>query len=371
MKILIATGIFVPEVGGHSTYVKNLAEGLAKTGGQVTVVCYSDRVSYDFDKNFSFAVKRIQRQPGKFNNYWQYGKKLWSEIRNHDLIYLTDTLSVGWLVWLITRIYRRPYFLRVSGDVVWEKLLEQTSQKITLEDFYKKRLYRQKYWLFYVVKIISRGAKRVIFNARQLKNIWIKNYDLPESRAITIYNPLPSVKSLSFGHRPEIFYAGRLSAVKNVDFLLKAFSLSKLSHFRLVIVGEGPQLKRLQDLAKQLGIDSQVEWLAPLEQSELWQRLEQGRGLVLPSLTDISPNIIGEAVVRKFPFFVTEYNFLPFAIPSQLLIDPFEADELAQKLKWFDDYEKRKELIELVGKIDWRWSWPGVIQKHWQILSGM
>ncbi len=371
MKILIATGIFVPEVGGHSTYVRHLADGLSSKGCQVTVMCYSDKSSYSFDQDFSFAVHRVVRQPEKLKNYWHYGRQLLTAIKDHDLIYLTDTLSVGWLVWLITRFWRRPYLVRISGDVIWEKWLEEREEKVRLVDFYQQGLFKQKRWLFYAVRMIVRGADKIIFNARQLKNLWLRYYNLPEERVVTIYNPLPSIRSVSFGHRPEIFYAGRLSALKNIDLLLRAFAALEIEDLHLVIIGQGPRLKSLQNLAKELGIDHKVEWLPSLPQEELWQRLEQGRGLVLPTLTDISPNIIGEAVVRKYPFLLTRENFLPFAVPPQLLIDIDDVEGLAQKLRWFTDWEKRKELIEMVGTIDWRWSWDGVIQKHWQIITKM
>ena len=43
MKIVLATGIYPPDIGGPATYVRNLAERLTAMGGQVTVIAYAPK----------------------------------------------------------------------------------------------------------------------------------------------------------------------------------------------------------------------------------------------------------------------------------------------------------------------------------------
>src|SRR3989344_775368 len=69
-KILIATGIFPPDVGGPATYSRALSGELAKRGHSVDVVTYADK-----DKNLpqtDFPVTRIIRSRFKPWHYWKF-----------------------------------------------------------------------------------------------------------------------------------------------------------------------------------------------------------------------------------------------------------------------------------------------------------
>ncbi len=60
-----------------------------------------------------------------------------------------------------------------------------------------------------------------------------------------------------------IGFAGRLALIKGVDLLIEAFSLieKKSERFVLVIAGDGPARKKLESMAKNLGIDEKVRFL--------------------------------------------------------------------------------------------------------------
>ena len=51
-KILIATGIYPPEIGGSATYVKNFCDIFIEKGFEICVITYSDKKFYDEDKNY-------------------------------------------------------------------------------------------------------------------------------------------------------------------------------------------------------------------------------------------------------------------------------------------------------------------------------
>jgi len=68
-----------------------------------------------------------------------------------------------------------------------------------------------------------------------------------------------------FGLHPEsraIGYAGRIDRVKRLDLLLKGFSgaLAQHSNAHLIIIGEGGQRTKLEELAASLGISQAVTW---------------------------------------------------------------------------------------------------------------
>lgn len=93
---------------------------------------------------------------------------------------------------------------------------------------------------------------------------------MPIDRLTVIHNPVPSppepidvppqVERLwGDGHCPRILTVGTLTAVKNHALLLRAFALlSRNPEARLMILGEGPERPKLEQLARELGIAEQV-----------------------------------------------------------------------------------------------------------------
>jgi glycosyltransferase involved in cell wall biosynthesis len=84
---------------------------------------------------------------------------------------------------------------------------------------------------------------------------------------------------------PEVAYAGRLSAEKGVDTLLRAFQgvLGRLPEARLRIFGDGPLKSQLQELANGLGIVDRVEFLGQLPTAEMERRLDSAWLQAVPS----------------------------------------------------------------------------------------
>ena len=84
------------------------------------------------------------------------------------------------------------------------------------------------------------------------------------------------------GATPEgpLLYCGRLSAEKGVDDLLRA--MQKVPRMRLIVAGDGPQRRELQDLAAALNL-SNVEFVGQVSPAERDLRIAQSRFTVLPS----------------------------------------------------------------------------------------
>ncbi|MCC7289108.1 glycosyltransferase family 4 protein [bacterium] len=80
----------------------------------------------------------------------------------------------------------------------------------------------------------------------------------------------------------DILYLGRLIGVKGVDCLLRAAEGLKIE-FRVVIAGDGPELKNLQMLAKDLGVDNKVEFVGYVTEKQKLDYLKRSRLAVLPS----------------------------------------------------------------------------------------
>lgn len=76
-------------------------------------------------------------------------------------------------------------------------------------------------------------------------------------------------------------YVGRLIPLKRVDLLVA--SLSLLPEYRLRILGDGPERRRLAALAHELGLGARVEFRGHIDNRELENGLEGASLVVLPT----------------------------------------------------------------------------------------
>lgn len=112
--------------------------------------------------------------------------------------------------------------------------------------------------------------------------------------------------------KPMLLYLGQISAVKGVFDLLRACAELK-REFRLVVAGDG-DLETARSMAKDLGIESKVDfpgWVRGRQKAEL---LRQAQLLVLPSYTEGIPMAILEGMSSGLPIIATPVGGIPETI---------------------------------------------------------
>jgi glycosyltransferase involved in cell wall biosynthesis len=100
---------------------------------------------------------------------------------------------------------------------------------------------------------------------------------------------------------PTAVYAGRLVPEKGVDVLLRAFARTRglVPGARLVVAGDGPERTRVEQLARELGLDGSLTLTGYLPQPELERRLDAGWVQALPSLwSEPLGAVVDEALMR-------------------------------------------------------------------------
>lgn len=143
---------------------------------------------------------------------------------------------------------------------------------------------------------------------------------------------------------PLFLTVGRFVEQKGYPDLLEAYQKLHTAGipFRAVIVGEGPQKKRLASKIKDAGLDRHVTLKASMPASELKRLYSEAYAFVLPSVIarnndrDGIPNVILEAMAAGLPIVSTTVSGIPEAVETQkngLLVEPHSPEELFKALR--------------------------------------
>lgn len=150
-----------------------------------------------------------------------------------------------------------------------------------------------------------------------------------------------------------IVTCGRLEPYKGHHLLLQA--CAQLGpDVRCVVVGEGPQRQRLEELARELGIAERVEFTGPLPQAELARRYGEADLFVLASVIlersgkrDVIPNVLAEAMAMQLPVVATDISGIGELVTdgeSGRLVPPNDVPALTAALRALlaDEDERRR-----------------------------
>jgi glycosyltransferase involved in cell wall biosynthesis len=141
--------------------------------------------------------------------------------------------------------------------------------------------------------------------------------------------------------RPCVVTCGRLEPYKGHHVLLRAIA-EMTRTTRCIVVGEGPQRARLEQLVRDLGIADRVEFTGPVPQNRLTEIYAHADIFVLASVIlersgkrDVIPNVLAEAMAMQVPVVATSIAGVPELITDGIhgrLVRPNDARALAAVL---------------------------------------
>lgn len=265
MKILIATGIFPPQIGGPATYSKLLYDELPKRGVDVEVATFGDYID----------------RP-KLVRHFLYFKEVLRKAANADIVYAQDPVSVGLPALLAAQIRGKKLVLKIVGDYAWEQATQRFGVTDTLDKFAKG--YHQYPIAARVLKKVERyvadGADRIIVPSGYLKRI-VTDWGVDPNKIDVVYNGFhlkPSKtlratlrKSLGF-MGSIIITVGRLVPWKGIGLLIDIMPevIERVPDAKLIVAGDGPDREKLEGVAKARGVEGRVLFTGRLPQAELF-----------------------------------------------------------------------------------------------------
>jgi len=272
MHVLHVGKYYPPYRGGIETVVEQLCRGLARRGLAITALVSNDSLATVDETIDGVRVLRLGRTAELNSQPLNLG--LLPQLRRmpFDVLHLHTPNPVGALAAFVAG-RAEPIVVTHHSDIVRQRLLGGAA---TLA---QSLLYRR------AAALVAATPKHIEYS-RVLRRF--------ESKCRVIHFPIDALPYLNaptawdeqlppaWQDQPLALFVGRLVYYKGLDVLLEATRLAPRA--RLAIVGVGPLLDRLVELAARLGISERVKFLGAVPEDRLQALYKAARFLVLPSV---------------------------------------------------------------------------------------
>ncbi len=356
LKILIATGIYPPDIGGPATYAKKLSEELARLGHEIKIISYGE--CGGGEKNLYL----IGRKTNIIFRYLKYFFQAYQLSGRVDLVYILDLMSAGLPATIAAKFKSRRVVFRTGGDFLWEKAFQSGWTDLPLRKYYESKHSGKEKLLLNLCRWLVNKIDLILFSSQLQAEIYRKYYGLPVNKIVIIYNASPALSEVKpdNNYNNSVVYAGRLVKLKNLERLINIFAKIDNKQTKLLIFGEGPEKNKLKILIKKLGADDKIIIKEKVEHKKLLEIISGSRFFILPSVTEISPNLALECIGLGQPIILTKETGLKSDLTNNLIkINPLSEDDIRDKINFLlktDNLIKyRQELKNLkIGQREWK-----------------
>jgi glycosyltransferase involved in cell wall biosynthesis len=345
MRVLQVTPFFYPHAGGVESHVREISRELARQGHSVIIL--TSRHDPSLPESEEFEGYRILRTPcwGVWFNtpvnpeVGRWARELGADVAHlHFPPPLTPYFAVRGLAHSPVPVcvtYHCDLYLATPVGRVATELFNH---------------------LF--LPSILRRADRVIVHtdsyARTSRGLGGRDVEvIPSSVDLARFRPdvdgAPVRKRLGFNGGPVLAFTGRLVPHKGLDALLRA--VARLPpEVQLLIVGRGPELPGMRELAQRLGITERVRFCSEVSDAELPAYLRAADLFVFPSANRLEGFglAVAEAMAAGLPVIVSDMPGVREVIePGRegLLTEPLLEGDLVDRIQELvDDPGRRREM---------------------------
>lgn len=289
MRILLISGIYPPDIGGPATFISEFAEFLSYSGHQVKIVTLSDTKDHQKKSNPGIEVKYIYRSQNKLIRAIKTIITIAIESKESDVALVNGLYYEHYLANLFQK---NKCVYKIVGDPIWEKYRNSVDPKISILDFQNLALNPKFKCLRVVFNRSLNSADKIVAPGIDLIKI-IETWDQSlKVRQISNGVPEELLRGLNKSH--DVVSVSRLVNWKNIDLLIKACKSSNLS---LLVIGDGPERGKLQQLASEL--EANVEFVGEKSPEEVRNLIHQAEVFALVSSYEGMSFALLEAMMQQ------------------------------------------------------------------------
>lgn len=372
MRILLATGIYPPDIGGPATYAAQLFEHLPKRGIEAKIVTYADRKSKRKTQNSRQHISTVSRRFPKGIRHLAYFFAVLRHGSSADLIYALDTVSAGLSAGLAAKILRKPFLVKVVGDYAWEQQQVRAQQVSgstrqtgnTIEEFQKRRYGFVTEMRRAVQNFVVRSAVMVITPSEYLKNI-IAGWGVDREKIEVVHNAVITPHGLpnkeeartELGLKGTILLsAGRLVPWKGFRTLITLMAEIKrdMPNAQLFVIGSGPEAESLKTYVHEKSLGECVRLVGSVSHGVLWRYLRASDVFLLNTAYEGFSHQLIEAMAAGAPVVSTAIGGNPEIIEdgAEGFLVPYDSAETFRQriLSLLGDQKQRTEIQERAKK---------------------
>ena len=295
MKFLLITGIYPPEIGGPATYIPQLAKHLIQSGHKVTVLTLQKKGIIHLD-NDSWKVEYVPAFSNLPVRIFATIFRIVILARKHDYVFSNGLyFETG----IALALVRRRSVVKVVGNPIWER---NRNKNAKLKSGYGNNAIP-------LTRNQKLQSRILVFALNQFTFVTcpsealcedVQEWGLQEKprfipNGVTVRKPVTRKKDI------DVIAVSRLVNWKNTDVLIKSCASLGL---KLWIIGEGPEMTNLQNLAE--NIKANVVFLGELPASEISAYLDRSRCFVLISDYEGLSFSLLEAMNCRVPVIVSD-----------------------------------------------------------------
>ncbi|MDP2812111.1 MAG: glycosyltransferase family 4 protein [bacterium] len=382
MKVLIATGIYPPDIGGPATILEALANSLKEKGFNIQIITYSSVKEHSGDTDEIFRIVK-----SKFFSRWQYLWQMFKLSRQADLVYVTDTYSVGYFAYLIKKITGKKYIVRFAGDGAWEMAVARGWTQDYIIDFQDK-VYNSK------IARLKKRRQKILVSANKVIAVShfmamvAQKIGVDKNKIKIIYNSIDFIKDNTvdldkveqikkqYGQNAKLIVSAcRLTSWKGIDGIIKSLPniRQKIGDVNFLILGDGPEMENLKNLADKLGLASNVYFLGIIKHSEVINYFKAANLFILNTNYEGLSHTLLEAIKAGAPIITTDVGGNPEVIENNkngLLISYNNQAELIDAvIKMLSDERLATNLANEATKVLPKFNWDNIISETVKLLK--
>ncbi len=372
MNILFVLENYLPHIGGVEIVFKNLGEGLAKQGHDVSIVTHRMKGTKKFEIIEGVKVHRIDCFHSRYWFTFLSIPKVMSLAKKADIIH-TTSFNGAPPAWLVSKLTRKPCIITVHEVWInkWSKLTEMNKISALKHEFLERLIYMLNYNKYVAV---SESTKKQLLDIRVKKkkvSVIYNGIDYAHWNPKK-YNGEKIRKRLGMQNNFIYLFSGRPGTSKGLEYLLKAVPLiSKIiqNSKLLAIVSKDKayekRYKYILKLIKELKIEDKVILHDPVKYKEIPEYIKAADCVVIPSLAEGFGFAAAEACTMNKPVVVSNTTSLPEVISGKyVLIKPKSPEGIAKgvemvynnkiiktKLKRFELKKNIDEYIKLYKEL--------------------
>jgi glycosyltransferase involved in cell wall biosynthesis len=165
---------------------------------------------------------------------------------------------------------------------------------------------------FWVEKIAAKLPNHIIASSQHTADLLKEQLGITNSVVLSNGVDLRTIASLKPAqYEADIIYVGRLMDFKNIHLIIETMGSLKQQGkiLRCFIIGNGPAKAKLKHLAKQLEVESQIQWLGFFAKSnDVYAHMKASKVLVLPSMREGFGVVAIEANASGIPVLTADYS---------------------------------------------------------------